>query len=158
VIRPEELAAGRIDHALFIVLSCVGSGASFGYGAGSGYVFPAAGGGGRCDDPDAPPMGARFQLALSDAEISALPVPGWKKAILTALARYGGYVGDTGGNGFGFMLQSSSTYTSFGATDRLVDFARSSGLSGWEGRYVLNMADGIDWARHLRVVIPPKPS
>ena len=33
---------------------------------------------------------------MSDAQIAALAVPAWKKTILTALAHYGGYVGDTG--------------------------------------------------------------
>jgi hypothetical protein len=121
-------------------------------------VYPAsASGSGDCsgDVRNLPPMGARFQLAMSSAQIAALPLPAWKKAILTALARYGGYVGDTGGSGFGFMMQSSSTYTSFGAPDRLVQFARGAGLSDHGGRFSLNIASGVDWARYLRVLLPP---
>lgn len=164
VIRPEELAAGRIDHALFIVLKCAGTGRSFGYGVhesreswDSSYVYPAAGGGQSCaaHDPSLPPMGARFKLAMSGAQIEAMPFPRWKKAILLALAEYGGYVGDTGGPGFAFELQSSSTYTSFGAPDRFVQLARQAGISPEAGRYSFDVASGVDWWRYLEVVAPP---
>jgi hypothetical protein len=167
VIRPEELAAGQINHALFITLRCTGSGGSFGYGerqsAGhwtSGYVYPAQAGGSSCDSGRAalPPLGARFQLAMSSAQIAALGLPAWKRAILTALARYGGYVGDTGGPGFAFLVQSSSTYTSFGAPDRLVQVARSAGLPSRGGRYRFDISDGVDWQRYLRILVPPPAS
>ena len=164
VIRPEELAAGRIDHALFIVLKCSGSGTSFGYGVRQGssrwtgsYVYPAEAGAGTCggEDPNLPPLGARLQLAMSRAQIAALGAPRWKKAILYALARYGGYVGDTGGSGFAIAVQSSATYTSFGAPDRLVQVAQSAGLAASHGRYAFDLADGVDWRRYLRIVAPP---
>jgi hypothetical protein len=100
-------------------------------------------------------MGTRFQLTLSDAQIAALDVPAWKKAILTALAHYGGYVGDTGGDGFGFMVQSSSTYTSFDVPDPFVALAQANGVSAWQGTYALPVASGVDWAHDLRVVVPP---
>jgi hypothetical protein len=164
VIRPEELAAGRIDHALFIVLKCSGSGTSFGYGVHQGssrwtgsFVYPAQAGAGTCggEDPNLPPLGARLQLAMSRAQIAALGAPPWKKAILNALARYGGYVGDTGGSGFAIAVQSSATYTSFGAPDRLVQVAQSAGLTASHGRYAFDLADGVDWRRYLRIVAPP---
>jgi len=167
IIRPEELAAGHIDHALFVVLRCTGGALRFGYGVhrprrgedGGSYVYPAAGRGQRCrgtNDRTMPPMGARLRLAMSDRAIAALPVPAWKKTVLRALAHYGGYVGDTGGPGFGFMFQSGSTYTSFGVPDPLVAFARRSGLRASGGRYVFNMADGVPWRRRLRVLLPPR--
>jgi len=142
VIRPEELAAGHIDHALFVVLKCT-----------SGHVAPAQGDGAQC--AGAPPMGTRFQLTLSEAQIAALTVPAWKKTILVALARYGGYVGDTGGSGFGLMIQSSSTYTSFGVADPFVALARANGVAAWQGTYALDLASGVDWAHDLRAVAPP---
>jgi hypothetical protein len=162
IIRPEELAAGRIEHALFIVLRCTGSGASYGYGVrqrsrwtGS-YVYPAQAGASTCgQNGSLPPLGARFRLAMSGAQIAALGAPRWKRAILTALARYGGYVGDTGGPGFAFAIQSSATYTSFGAPDQLVQVAHSAGISAHGGRYVFDISDGVDWQRYLRVVVPP---
>jgi hypothetical protein len=144
IIRPEELAAGRIDHALFMVVKCT-----------AGTVYPAAGGGSRCADPaNAPAGGMRFQLDYSRAEIEALPVPRWKKTILHALATYGAYIGDTGGAGFNFQFQSGSTYTSFGEPDRLVDWAGGqAGVAPYRGRYVFDLAPGVDWSR-LRVIDP----
>jgi hypothetical protein len=167
VIRPEELAAGRIAHALFIVLRCTGSGAGFGNGVRQsssrwtgGFVYPAQAGAGSCGRQDAnlPPLGARFQLAMSSAQIAALHAPAWKRAILTALARYGGYAGDTGGPGFAVAMQSSATYTSFGAPDRLVQVAEGAGVAPSHGRYALDLADGVDWQRYLRIVAPPARS
>jgi len=164
IIRAPEMAAGEIDHALFVVLKCSSATTAYGYGtvvgpAGqSAYVWPATHGASRCssaEDVDAPPLGARLQLAMSDAEIAALDVPQWKKTILTALAHYGGYFGDTGGSGFGLMFESGATYTSFGVTDPLVTFAAQNGLPARNGQYVFDVASGVDWARYLRVVVPP---
>jgi hypothetical protein len=167
IIRPEELAAGRIEHALFIVLRCTGSGDGFGYRVHEsarpwhgGYVYPASAGGNSCDapNPDLPPMGTRFRLAMSDVQIASLRFPRWKKAILRALANYGGYIGDTGGPGFAFELQSGSTYTSFGAPDRFVQLAQHLGISpDREGHYSFDVASGVDWWRYLQVLAPPTP-
>jgi hypothetical protein len=172
IIRAPELSAGRIDHALFLVVRCTSRDGSFRAGvqlphADQGaYVYPAGGGGSRCPegDADAPPMGARLQLAMSGAQIAALGLPAWKAGILRALARYGGYVGDTGGPGFGVQLESSITYTSFGQPDPLVELGRSveatgaaaGGVQQYLGRYLFDLADGVDWARYLRVVAPPQ--
>ena len=146
VIRAQELAAGRIDHALFLVIKC-GSG---------GKVYPSLGTGARCSDPtNAPAMGSRFQLDMSDAEIDALQVPTWKKAILRAMAQYGMYFGDTGGPGFGLQFESGASYTSFGAEDAMVSFARQIGMrANGEGKFSFNVRDGVDWQSRLRVVDP----
>ncbi len=103
-------------------------------------------------------MGARFQLNMTDAQIDVLAVPTWKKTILKALAHYGGYVGDTGGPGFGLMFESGLTYTSFGHPDPLVTFAQANGLPLWNDLWVFNMASGVDWASKLRVLAPPPTS
>lgn len=162
MIRAPELAAGHINHALFIVLKCAAQGTSFGYGAtttsyGSSFVYPADHGGASCgsSNSNVPPLGARFSLAMSPAQIAALPVPSWKKTILTALAEYGGYVGDTGGSGFGLMFESSTSYTALGLPDPLVSFAKANGLPTWEGKYVFNLASGVEWSKYLRVLAPP---
>jgi hypothetical protein len=165
VIRAQELVAGHIDHALFITVRCTSTSTGFGYdtrpapgGGQSAYVYPASHGGSSCSSADnagAPPMGARFQLAMSDAQIQALSVPVWKKTILTALAHYGGYVGDTGGPGFAFQFESGTTYTSFGVTDPLVTFAKANNLPTYNGSYVFNMTTGVDWTRYLQVLTPP---
>jgi hypothetical protein len=165
VIRAEELAAGRINHALFIVVRCTSNDTSFGLGVkphpagdlGSSYIYPAGKGGAPCPatETDAPPMGARFRLAMTDAQIAALSVPQWKKTVLTALAHYGGYVGDTGGPGFGLQFESGTSYTAFGQKDPFVTYAQANGLPTWEGRYVYGMPGGVDWSKYLQVVAPP---
>ena len=98
----------------------------------------------------------RFQLDLSPSEIDALPVPGWKKTILRAMAEYGLYVGDTtGGTPWNIWFESSSTYTSFGRSDPMVEFAREAGIPrSSDGRYYFDWGSGVDWRRHLRVVDP----
>ena len=163
MIRAPEIAAGHIDHALFIVVKCSAMNTAFGSGTSppstrgnSAYVYPANHGGSGCStDPNLPPLGARFRLDMTDAQIQALAVPAWKKTILTALAHYGGYVGDTGGPGFAFMFESSTTYTAFGASDPLVPFAQQSNVPLWNGQYVFHVADGVNWQQNLQVLTPP---
>ena len=165
-IRPEELAAGRIDHALFLVQRCTGSGVGYeGHveppapaDPGSSFVRPAVKGGDRCagGDRDAPPMGARYQLDLGEDEIAALGRPAWQTAILRALARYGGYVGDTGAAGLGFITVSGASYAAYAAGDPLVRVAQAAGLPRQaDGTYRFEVGAGVDWARHLRIVAPP---
>lgn len=146
VIRPGELFAGRIRHALFVRADCDNG----------RFVFPALGLGAQCADPaGAPPEGARFQLAMSEKQLAELDVPGWKRAILRAMAEYGFFIGDTGGSPWDVALESGSTYTSFGYRDPWVAFARAAGASrSSDGRYYLDLASGVDWARHLRVIDP----
>jgi hypothetical protein len=167
MIRAQELAAGHIDHALFIVVKCTSIGTSYGYGVHQGassangsYVYPATHGASTCSstDPNLPPAGARFQLAMSDAQIAALSVPQWQKTILTALAHYGGYVGDTGGSGFGFMFEDSTMYTSLGKADPLAQFAQANAVPQWNGQYVFHAGDGVNWGQYLRVIAPPAAS
>jgi hypothetical protein len=150
MIRAQELEAGLIDHALVMAVTC-----SFG-----GNVYPAEGGGGsECSDRvdskgrPAPTMGMRFQLDYSDAAIDALGVPAWKKTILRTMARYGIFMDDTGTGSWGIAVESGSTYTSFGHEDLFVRFARRNGARRYEGKYILDLRDGVDW-RRLRVVDP----
>ena len=150
-IRAAELAAGRIDHALFMTVYCDNG----------KYVYPAKKSGRSCASlglptAGAPAMGTRFQLAMSEAEIAALAVPDWKKTILRAAAEYGLYVGDTGTGSWGLHMESGATFTSFGFEDPMVTFARSAGvhLSSSSGNYVFNLRDGVDWAGRLRVLAP----
>jgi hypothetical protein len=162
MIRAQELQAGRIDHALFVVIRCTSPDRWFGNGvrrrarSDGGYVYPASGGGAPCPSGTmAPPMGARLQLTMTDGQINALRAPRWKKAILRALARYGGYVGDTGGDGFSLMFESSTMYSVFGQRDPLVSFAESVGLESHSGHYLFDVASGVDWSRYLRITLPP---
>ncbi len=146
VIRAEELAAGRIRHALFVRADC-DSGT---------FVYPAHGRGATCDDPaDAPAEGARFRLAMTAKELAALHVPPWKRAILRAMVEYGFFVGDTGGSPWDVVLESGSTYTSFGRRDRWETLARAAGAErSSDGRWTLDLAGGLDWRKRLRLVDP----
>jgi hypothetical protein len=149
LIRASELAAGHIDHALFVTVHCDDGRA----------VYPARKSGRSCatlGEPadDAPPMGAHLQLALSDEQIAALPGPEWKKTVLRAMADYGMFVGDTGGGSWGVQVESGSTFTSFGQPDPLVAFARANAWTPYGDLLVGNLRDGIDWAHDLRVIDP----
>ena len=144
IIRAQELEAGQINHALFMTVHC-----SNGEG-----VYPSAGRENACPDPtNAPAMGTRFQLAMSDAEIDALGVPAWKKTILRAMAHYGMFVGDVTGSPWGLIMESGSSYTSFGVEDEMVKFARSVGITSSSGVYNFDVSSDVDWSR-LRVIDP----
>jgi hypothetical protein len=166
IIRPQELEAEKINHALFLVLKCTSNTTEFGDGvhghaagnSNSSYVYPATSGGSRCSggsEANIPPMGAWFTLAMSEAQIEALNVPGWKKAILRAFANYGGFVGDTGGPGFAVQFESGSSYTSLGQADPWTTFGKKHNLPGSGGHYTLNLSEGVEWSKYLRVMAPP---
>lgn len=146
IIRGPEMQAGTIDHALFAAIKCT---------AGTS-VYPAQPGttANRCSDfglsnTNAPPLGARLQLNMSDAEINALAVPSYRKTILRALAHYGLIVGDTnGGNAaWGIQVESGSSYTSFGYPDPFASIAQNAGLSPFNGMYGFDITTGVDWTR-----------
>jgi hypothetical protein len=86
IIRPEEIAQGHIDHALFLTLPNVRS---------NFVACPATGSDGGDSNPAAIPEGARVQLDPG-FNVNAQPWPLWEKVVARALQQYGGYVGDTG--------------------------------------------------------------
>ena len=148
LIRAEELEAGAINHALLITVPCDSD----------QYVFPAHHVGAACasgDRGDAPAMGQRFQLNMSDAQINGLSVPVWKKTILRAMAHYGMIVGDTGGDSWAVEYESGVQYTSQGQPDKWVELAKKWKLpfSQSSGSYAFILRDGVDWSK-LRVVDP----
>jgi hypothetical protein len=131
LVRPSELAAGTINHALVVTVPCVdGSGTS-------GYVWPSeAGWGSPCGPPGsaanngAPAMGQLIVLNMTTAQIQASGAPAWQQTIMTALARYGAYVEDTGGgNGIEIIAQSSSSFTDVGAPDPWAQLALQDGYA-----------------------------
>ncbi len=152
IIRAQEMAAGQINHALFMMVGCTAH----------AYLYPADGFAYDCaDQTDAPAVGQYFWLQMTDTEIDALDVPDWKKTILRALSRYGAFVGDTGGNeAFTFQFESGSTYTSFGVEDPMAAFAReqTAGVTERDGGYEFDLGSGVDWRNRLRVLDPPAPS
>jgi hypothetical protein len=145
IIRPQELAAGQINHALFIIAKCDNG----------QYVYPAEALGLKCSDPtNAPSEGTRFQLTLTDAQIKALNAPAWKTAILTAMAHYGFYVGDTGGSPWDVQVESGATETSFGHANPWTQLANANGIPSYSGRYYFDFSQGVDWRNDLRVIDP----
>lgn len=149
IIRPAELVSGTINHALLIGVPCTET-----------YVYPATKTGLTCTeaglDPSAyPPMGARMQLDLTPAEIERLRLPRWKKAIVTALARYGAFVSDTTGSAdaWGFEYESGISYKSFGRPDPWVQWARALGVKpedynrNGEAEYWVDVYGDIPWHR-----------
>jgi hypothetical protein len=144
IIRYPEMAAGNINHALFLVIKCA-----------RGKVYPAQGLGADCSDGHAPAMGQHLYLDMGDDEIAALDAPDWQKTILRAMAHYGMFVGDTGGSPWGVQFESGSTYTSFGQADPWVTWAKQQpGESDWQGRQYLPRIGGVDWDSRLKVVDP----
>jgi len=147
LIRFPEIQAGKIDHALFMSVKCDRG----------GKVFPSNGHGSPCNDGSTPPpMGSRFFLDMSEAEIDALDQPYWRKAILRAMAKYGMFVGDTGASPWAVAIESGSTYTSFGMEDPWVAWAKQQeGVAEWRGKYYVDLGgEGIDFAKRLRVAAP----
>jgi hypothetical protein len=154
IIRAAELVAGKIDHALFLVVKCT-NGES---------VYPAGTGVGRtCSDmglpnAGAPSMGSHFYLDMSDAEIDAAQVSEWKRTIMRAAAQYGLFVGDTGGAGI--QIESGSSFTSFGQEDPWIEIARDAGKTAWlnpdtgRDQYRFDLTTGIDWAGRLKMLAP----
>jgi hypothetical protein len=144
IIRYPEIAAGEINHALFMITRCA-----------NGHVYPAAGNGSACPSGVAgPAIGQHLVLDMSAGEIAALDAAPWQKTILTAMARYGVFVGDTGGQSWGLQFESGSTYTSFGMPDPWVAWAtQQPGVSEWKGQQYLPRI-GVNWGSRLKVVDP----
>src|SRR5207245_2600624 len=88
VVRPEEIAQGHIDHALFLATP---------YTREIDIACPATNTDGWVSDPNALPEGAQIQLDPS-FNVDAQAWPSWEKVIARALQYYGAYLGDTGGS------------------------------------------------------------
>ena len=90
LIHPEEIAQGRIDHALaFFIPRTAGKHES--------YVWPAQGTDGTSTNANAIPLGSRIQLDPS-LNVETLAISPGAKVIARALQEYGGWIGDTGEN------------------------------------------------------------
>ncbi|MDP8910330.1 MAG: hypothetical protein M3N47_14720 [Chloroflexota bacterium] len=150
-IRGAELEAGAINHMLFMFVKCTNG----------RYVYPAQGKAATCSSTsDAPPDGQAFKLAMTDAEIAALPAPNWRKTIYRAMARYGMFVGDTGGSSaFSIAAESDRTYLDYGYEGAMQRFARThqgeGGIreSSTPGMWYMDL-DGIDWRSKLQAIDP----
>jgi hypothetical protein len=99
LIWPQELRAGRIDHALFFAYPFTRSG---------GPVSPATAGDGRSDAAGAIPEGARVQLDPS-LDLDSLGLAPYQRTIAEAMQTYGMILGDTGG-AFGLYAVGSQSF------------------------------------------------
>ena len=118
LVRPEELAAGKIDHALAITIFNTD---------GDRYVAPAT----KLEHPDNPsggiPEGTRFALKVTDTQIDtwAKTLPSaWQqegRVIATALRDYGWFITDTSGGAASFEMEdkvsAGAEYTAMGISD-----------------------------------------
>jgi hypothetical protein len=86
VVRPEEIAQGHIDHALFLTSP---------YTRKDYVACPATHTDATIGDPAAIPEGARVQLDPA-INVDEQPWPRWLKILARALQVYGAYIGDTG--------------------------------------------------------------
>ena len=87
LLRPEEIQAGVIDHALVFAMPATSK----------GFVCPATHGTGRSFNMRALRAGAHLQLdPLLD--VDALPLAPWEKTVARALQEYGMYLRDSGGS------------------------------------------------------------
>ena len=87
LVRPDEVRAGHIDHALRFTVATTQR----------GWIHPATHQAGSTNSPDVPPMGARFRLR---ATVSLAGFHGAALIIMRALRTYGMFVADNGGNWF----------------------------------------------------------
>ncbi len=85
--RHDEVAAGEINHALRFTITK----------SSRGYILPARHWASRSNDPNLPPMGARFRLR---ADFDITPFPKSAQVILIALKKYGMIIADNGGDWF----------------------------------------------------------
>jgi hypothetical protein len=152
-IRLSELMAGRINHALSFITKAVRWNTfvapAIGVANGDSSVTP-----GDANDLQRPVTGSRFQLNYTQAEINALPVPDWKKTILTAMREYGMLLIDTGGSTWGLEFESGTADVAYGKPDRWRAFAAAQGwvqVGGASTPYQMPLKTGVDWSR-LRVV------
>jgi hypothetical protein len=87
LIRPEELSAGHIDHALVFGFPDAKSG---------GPVWPATHSDGKSTKAGAIPEGARVQLDPS-LNLDSLGLSPWQRIVAQALQTYGMFLADSGG-------------------------------------------------------------
>ena len=113
VIRSNEWMSGTINHALHMNTGCEAD----------GVVFPDLSGTAQlcANQTNRPHEGNLVFVDYTDAQITSMNLPPWQKAIITALAHYGGYIGDTNGGSPGPInvsrFESNQAYKLAGITN-----------------------------------------
>jgi hypothetical protein len=134
VLSPQQLIAGHINHALFLITNCA-----------NGNVYPAETGSNtdRCSGTG-PALGARLWYDVPDATTEAdAALHPWEKAILEALHDYGGYVmddvnGGAIGQGVQFVPESEEPAYRYGSGDQWSGLA----AQGWSSAAIPGAPSG----------------
>lgn len=114
LLSPQQLLAGHINHALFLITNCAN---------GNEYPAETSSNTNHCSGTG-PALGARLWYDVPDATTNANPaLQPWEKAILNALHDYGGYVMDdvNGGPisaGIEFVPESEEPAYRYGSGDQ----------------------------------------
>ncbi len=153
-IYTSELAAGNINHAIFLTFPC---------GTNS-FVFPATQTSGTCTGGNGMPLGSRVWWSLDDTTTNALNAPTDLKTVLRALHKYGGYYMDsTGavGSGMSSHMENQEAYWIYGGgIDPALNYVSTA--PGWNhiintpvNRWLLAVAGNIvNFSANLKVVAP----
>ena len=148
-IRPEELAAGYVNHTVGLHAKCL-SGHSVAPYEGSGTK------GKHCVATDAAirlSMGNVVFLDLTHEQIDALSIPTWQKAICKGLADHGALVGFNGSGSWTLTFEAPQDRTAYGQRNPYEALGLPSTLDYG------NALDEIGgWRTHLKVLAPfPRP-
>jgi hypothetical protein len=133
MLRPEEIARGRIDHVLMFGMPHVAAGKP---------RCPATHNAGDSHDPAAMPEGTRLQLDPK-LNVDALQAPAWEKTVMRALQRYGMFLRDGSGS---LVLYAENV------VNRGSDAWADVGLATKTGSVRLT---AVPWSR-MRVIAPPR--
>ena len=160
-VRQAEVQQGVINHAIRVIDDC--------HNPANKVVFP-----GSVYDPgllcssansSRPPGGALLFLDYTDAQITAMHLPTWQKAYITALSHYGGYIGVTSGQGGMVFGENNSedglAWTFAGLTDPFWSWIGSQpGISTYKDRYTgyifanIPLVNGTDVTHHFHMADP----
>jgi hypothetical protein len=150
-IRPEELAAGEVNHTMLMFATCLS-----GHPVAPMDEFLTVG---KTCSGDSTASSTRLSIGnvvfvdMSDAQIEALAIPNWQKALLKGLANHGAVVVGNGAAAWSLIFESHLDRTAFGLPDPYA----ASGLPS-----TLDFSDALDsvggWPAKLRVLAPfPRP-
>lgn len=145
-VRPEELAAGYVNHTMSMAVSClkVGPVAPFDESNTQGHSS-------RCNNDTVTrlQMGNVIFLDLSHEEIEQLPLEPWQEAFLKGFADFGALVGLNGGTPWDIKFENHH--------DRLV-FGKPNPYTQYNIPEFLNYRNVLDpiggWQEHLKVRAP----
>lgn len=151
-IRPEEMYARNINHALFLV--CKSTDGT--------HVAPAAANAGTADPTNAPPCGARMQLNMTQSAIDAISDSSnstgrwWNKAFLTAMRKYGGYFLDTSGASWAVQVTAGMSQYSLTGTDAWRTWAANTSpamnYDATDDFYAWDIRTLVTWSSSLRIL------